>query len=534
MIHLLNEVIQKKDWKEKKHLRSVVTDTINFKKYKTNLKKLKTIFTKLNHGKFKSTLIFDYDSIKAESKRFSYLDNIILRLLRSLGYEVSEESYWLGFAKKGDKTFLIKNILETVQNKNIIAMKKAWDKTGDDKIMKQVEAIQHFREDLDDADGMDLESSHVYVIADEKKYKIVLSMQPRLIASQSTEVGWTSCMNLYEGSNAHYVGSGIAEGVVVAYLVKNNDVQFLNSPSARVLLKPFKNENNEIIWEVDKIYGTAPSSFADKVLKIFEPFNSKEAGAYNLSSKVYADNVGSEKIVLSDEQKRMIAENDFKNADEEPMFFINYALQQANKYQIIKYLKNPEERLKQEAMRAYIRSEEKVDIVEFAKMFKNIKSSPLLAARFMQICCRDFDTAKEFIEFYGGLDKVVQVKNILDNAINLRTKEDSKKMTRYILDFIDTQDKYNSTLKFLAIDIYYYFREVANDKEFEKAFSLVYNTFDENRLISGLVGRNPKNPLITKLILKLDKVSLDTYWARELQQKNPETFKKIKQHFEKA
>jgi hypothetical protein len=259
----LTEIISKKQWQQKNHTyRTTTYSQMKFDDYKINLKMLKQIFTKLNNGKFKSTIILDYDKVKADYKKLNDTDKFIIVLLKRLGYEVSEESYILGFAKKEDgKNILISNILDGLKAKNLDKMREVYEKTKNPNLERQIDALEILQDRQDNADDyngpIDLDASHPYVVGNEKKFKIVLSIQPRLIASQSTEVGWTSCMNLDDGINKHMVGSGISAGVIVAYLVKNNDTVSLDHPVARVLIKPLV-QDKHTVWTVDKIYGTAP------------------------------------------------------------------------------------------------------------------------------------------------------------------------------------------------------------------------------------------------------------------------------------
>ena len=99
-INYISEVISKKAWaKNTYRTKEYVSGKIDFKEYKKNLKILKQHFAKLNNGKFKSTLIYDYDKIKVDVKKINDKDKEIIKFLEMLDYNVSEESYLLGFAE---------------------------------------------------------------------------------------------------------------------------------------------------------------------------------------------------------------------------------------------------------------------------------------------------------------------------------------------------------------------------------------------------------------------------------------------------
>lgn len=128
-----------------------------------------------------------------------------------------------------------------------------------------------------------------------KKYFIELSYDIRKIASQSTQVSWSSCMNLDSGENLRFVPTGIAAGVFVAYM-RNSKKEF-----ARVLCKPYvAKRNNQLIykWVVSSLYYDS-REFSSR--SQVEPFRAKvqqylnsiykpvEASRYAMIEKVYND-----------------------------------------------------------------------------------------------------------------------------------------------------------------------------------------------------------------------------------------------------
>lgn len=293
----LTEIISRAEWKKKGYYRQETTAEIDFKTYKTTLPQLKQVMKDLNNGIFKSTLVFDLNN--TTSIKITVVDKKLIEILKSLDYEVSNESYLLGFVQKKDKTILVTDVLNSLDNKNIESMQAAYEKKPNENIKKQIDALTEYNTSI----KKNKKRIAGYKIADQKKYKIVISMQPRLIASQSTEVGWTSCMNLDDGMNRRYVGSGIGEGVLVAYLVKTGDEQTLESPTARLLLKPFKSKDN-IVFDVDRIYGTANNQFEQRVINILKnkkrylhaPINDLKFGVYTLPDKVYDDGLSTKKV----------------------------------------------------------------------------------------------------------------------------------------------------------------------------------------------------------------------------------------------
>ncbi|AXG66904.1 hypothetical protein HOU08_gp178 [Dickeya phage vB_DsoM_JA29] len=71
---------------------------------------------------------------------------------------------------------------------------------------------------------------------------VCLSMHPYDIAGMSTDRGWTSCMNLVDGSNKKFVERDVKANTLIAYMVNPEDKN-VNKPIMRLLLKKFVNSN---------------------------------------------------------------------------------------------------------------------------------------------------------------------------------------------------------------------------------------------------------------------------------------------------
>lgn len=316
----LTEIISKTEWKKSDpkdmpntDYRKEVTKNINFKKYKATLPQLKQVMRDLNNGVFKSTLIFDLDT-KKPSAKISKTDSRLIQILKNLDYEVSDESYMLGFVNKKDKSILVTDVLNSLDNKNVESMRQAYEKKPNENMKKQIDSLDEYNRYIKKFKC----NIAGYKIASTQKYKIVISIQPRLIASQSTKVGWTSCMNLETGINKHYVGPGIQEGVIVAYLAKTGDEHNLNSPTARILLKPFKSHDN-ILFDVDTTYGTVNNSFESRLIEIFDDKkrylygSDLKKGIYVFPKNTYADDINTRTKVVF--EKDSLQDKIIKNLD---------------------------------------------------------------------------------------------------------------------------------------------------------------------------------------------------------------------------
>lgn len=122
-------------------------------------------------------------------------------------------------------------------------------------------------------------------------FYIVFSKHAYDVAGMSTNRGWTSCMNLYQGINAHYIQHDVKSGTMVAYLVKNDDLN-IERPVARVAIKPFVNIDDEsnVFYEAEeRVYGTAPLTFLEVLNKIINDAQSGKTGRFKLVDTLYCD-----------------------------------------------------------------------------------------------------------------------------------------------------------------------------------------------------------------------------------------------------
>ncbi len=124
-----------------------------------------------------------------------------------------------------------------------------------------------------------------------KSYYIIFSKHPIDVAAQSTNRGWTSCMNLYSGSNMRYVSRDVIEGTMVAYLVSEDDLN-INNPIARKSIKPYVNYQDEtdVLYEPEsKTYGTAPQGFSDRIEELMNQAQPDKRGTFQLVDTLYCD-----------------------------------------------------------------------------------------------------------------------------------------------------------------------------------------------------------------------------------------------------
>jgi hypothetical protein len=80
---------------------------------------------------------------------------------------------------------------------------------------------------------------------------LVISNHAYDVAGMSANRDWTSCMNIFNGSNRTYVKHDIQYGTLVAYIIDKNDTN-IQQPYGRVLIKPYKlhttNDTDHIVY----------------------------------------------------------------------------------------------------------------------------------------------------------------------------------------------------------------------------------------------------------------------------------------------
>lgn len=129
---------------------------------------------------------------------------------------------------------------------------------------------------------------------------VVISRHPYDILGMSFDRGWTSCMHLTSGRYKSFLKKDIEHGTLVAYLIKETDKN-INSPSARIAIKPYENKKNLILLP-GVVYGTAPEAFGELVSKFCTYLNSgAPSGQYRLVKQVYADEMSSRIFHVSDD-----------------------------------------------------------------------------------------------------------------------------------------------------------------------------------------------------------------------------------------
>ena len=218
---------------------------------------------------------------KEEKHNETNIRYLIHRLTNDLGHELD---YKKGTVRvNGDKREykLIKFINKIVE----LYTKKAGE-AYDEQIVEQAKKLSQEYNQLSAKIGKHKD-----------KYLIVYSSHPYDIAGMSTDRGWESCMNVYTGSNRSYVIHDIEKGSIIAYLIRETDLN-VKKPVARMLIPVYiredfdeRNKDDYFVYIANqgKSYGTAPQDFYSTVNEMLERVQGKRVGTFQSFSCRYRD-----------------------------------------------------------------------------------------------------------------------------------------------------------------------------------------------------------------------------------------------------
>ena len=209
------------------------------------------IFNRFGSGVKKDRIYFDLDKDKVAKPAKPPKE--VSDYLANIGYEI--ENYSLGIAR--DAKGKTKKIGKIIQDKDVAKI------FANDPIRSA-------------------SKSAVGAIA-------VISRHPYDIIGMSFDRGWDSCMNVKRGTYRSFLKNDIKSGTLVMYLVRPDDKN-INNPISRLLLKPYKNDNGDVILKPSRTYGAGLLKFEEAAAEFCNQVNKdKPDGFYRLSEEVYED-----------------------------------------------------------------------------------------------------------------------------------------------------------------------------------------------------------------------------------------------------
>lgn len=156
------------------------------------------------------------------------------------------------------------------------------------------------------------------------KMWVVISRHPYDILGMSFDRGWTSCMNLEDGINKHYLKGDLKQGTLVAYLIKDTDKN-INAPISRIAIRPYyekksiRKTKKNIYLVPSGVYGTSSEKFETIVKKFCALINDHAPhGHYVLKNDLYDDGEGSDIFHVNASTVKTLSDEDCLSLCQQP------------------------------------------------------------------------------------------------------------------------------------------------------------------------------------------------------------------------
>ena len=177
-----------------------------------------------------------------------------------------------------------------------------------EKLIINTESNKKLREEYEEIIELLSDMQHIH---SNQKMKIIFTLSPREFISQSTRANLTksikSCMNVFYGLNRKFLPTALMSGSFTVWLVKvnkdkdGNDIidSKIVDPLARIVVKPFRNNNGDVFFIPDTVYAANDNSnfvskFSSKVFEIINHNNLLPNDMYYLDTEAnYRDSVDS-------------------------------------------------------------------------------------------------------------------------------------------------------------------------------------------------------------------------------------------------
>lgn len=128
---------------------------------------------------------------------------------------------------------------------------------------------------------------------------MIVSNHPHQIAAQSEYKNWRNCTSA-DDFNHHKVIDGIAEGAIIVYGINSHLPQ---KKISRILLTPYKNEQGDIIYHVNRNYGEYNLAFRESVEKLAKEISSTQNGIYKINEHILPDHAPEQLFQFADAEE---------------------------------------------------------------------------------------------------------------------------------------------------------------------------------------------------------------------------------------
>ncbi|MHA2279858.1 MAG: hypothetical protein ACXAC5_03150 [Promethearchaeota archaeon] len=211
------------------------------------------------------------------------VDEDVVGVLSEESCEVTD--YRGGYCRQGKRIFRITKVLNQAKQK---ALQDAHNRFNNGEVYDLERELEETNKFYDDVINTFVNSAF-RVSKEQTAFNIVISQNPHDVAQMSTGRGWTSCMELGSDGHSQDIFCEVAEGGLVAYLIRFDDPEIQN-PLARIAIRRFVNKDGEsVAFPEDSIYGNELPGFGEQVR---DWLNSKQKigpGFYRRTGGEYSD-----------------------------------------------------------------------------------------------------------------------------------------------------------------------------------------------------------------------------------------------------
>ena len=167
---------------------------------------------------------------------------------------ITPESYIQGYCQVGKRVWKIGRLLDRLRRKELKSIDPNIDVDGKlrQETNTEYDTLMH-----------NFESASTRQLKKTDDLMVVISQNPFDIAAMSTQQGWDSCMTLGVGSYYNNVFDEIAEGGLIAYLIREDD-RDIEEALGRVLIRRYSGRGGKnVAMASDEVYGLHGSQADD-------------------------------------------------------------------------------------------------------------------------------------------------------------------------------------------------------------------------------------------------------------------------------
>jgi len=230
-----------------------------------------------------------------EQSSYAASDQEIIEVLQDKGCE--NVDFRKGYCLQGGRTFKIPKMLERIRKQEIIDLRQKQEQGQVYDFERDLNQINIYYNEL----LQQFINSPQRVSKGSEQFEVVISQNPHDVAKMSTDRGWTSCMELGQGSHHEDIFCEVQIGSLVAYLIKTEDWD-IHNPLARIHIRRFENQQGKsIAMPEESVYGNEIPGFLEVVK---EWISSRQIpitpGVYKRKGGRWSDTFGDELLVSPD------------------------------------------------------------------------------------------------------------------------------------------------------------------------------------------------------------------------------------------